>query len=53
MNQDDIKAPYLYKRPNKKCNKCGITSITVNHSKKYNLSLCIECLKEIILEDDQ
>ncbi len=50
MDSQNIKPPHLYKSSNKKCQKCGITSNQVNHSKKFNQSLCIECLKEMIID---
>lgn len=51
MNTNDIKPYYLYKR-NNKCEQCGITSNSVNHSKKFNKSLCLDCLKQAILDKE-
>jgi len=51
MNNQKIKDPHLYKDKPRKCSRCNITSVTVNKSLRYNSLLCIDCLKEIILED--
>lgn len=53
MDSQDIKPSHFYKNSNKKCQKCGLTSKEVNHSKKFNQSLCIECLKEMIINSSQ
>ena len=48
MDSQNIKSPHTYKS-NKKCQECGIASSDVNHSKKFNQSLCIDCLKQKII----
>ena len=50
---DKIKPFYLYSDKNKKCSACAIVSKHVEKSKKYNLLLCIDCLKDKILSDSQ
>jgi hypothetical protein len=48
---DKIKPFYLYNDRNKKCSSCSITSTNVEKSKKYNILLCMDCLKDKILSD--
>jgi hypothetical protein len=48
---DNIKPFYLYHDRNKKCSCCSIVSTTVEKSKKYEILLCIDCLKDKILSD--
>jgi hypothetical protein len=50
---DKIKASYLYNDRNKKCSSCFVISKHVEKSKKYNILLCIDCLKDKILSDIQ
>lgn len=50
---DKIKPPYLYNDKNKKCSACAVVSKHVDKSKKYDILLCIDCLKDKILSDIQ
>ena len=50
---DKIKPPYLYNDKNKKCSACSLVSKHVDKSKKYDILLCIDCLKDKILSDIQ
>jgi hypothetical protein len=50
MKKQQNKSPYTYKTSNKKCTECGIVSLTVNKSLKYNKHLCIDCLCQLIID---
>lgn len=53
LPMDKIKPPYLYNDKNKKCSACDVVSKHVDKSKKYDILLCIDCLKDRILSDIQ
>ena len=50
---DKIKPSYLYNDKNKKCSACFVVSKHVDKSKKYDILLCLDCLKDKILSDIQ
>lgn len=49
----NIKPPHTYKDRIKTCSECGVSSMTVNKSMKYNKNLCLDCLKELILASNK
>lgn len=51
MAKQTIKSLHTYKDKNRKCDSCSVVSKDVHKSIKYNKNLCIDCLKEIIIND--
>jgi hypothetical protein len=47
-----INSPHTYKDHNKKCDSCQVVSKDVNKSIKYKKNLCIDCLKDLILNSN-
>lgn len=51
MKKQNIKNPHTFKS-NKKCSECGVVSDKVNNSTTFNRNLCIDCLRDLIINSD-